>query len=585
MNENISKKILLLYILLGFGFLFFLIMMLVIVLNARDIPSLYTQEDSRAKRGNIISADGFHITTTKKLYKAVVNTTYIDPEKKNLFIELFSIYSGMPSKEVRSKIDARKGSVVLSFDIPEKQAQYLKKLSYELRRFDVFMEKKNPRTGQRTLHGLSILESGESREYPFGNLLTPVIGYSNKIEDNGYTKIKGIKGLEKKFEAELEARQDALSKGPRDVNSYIILNKESLTKQELNGLDIKLNIKLSLQLKIERMLDTMKEDLRAKEVMVSIMDAKNGNIVAMASSNRFSPKSIKKEDYPSLNVGMVEYSFEPGSVLKTVVYALLLDKGLINPYDLVNGHNGKFKIGNRVITDEHKYDWLSAENVIVQSSNIGIAQLAQKLSGVEFHEGLKEFGFGQSSTRDLIYEKSGSISSPTRLNSEIYKASTSYGYSIHANLMQIQKAYSAFNNNGRMLSPRIIDSFIDEYGRKIEIPASEQIQVIKSATAERVKQVLIKTVNEGTGVRAKYPGLIVGGKTGTAHIVENGRYVNKYHTTFAGFANDEKNKFNVVTVVIEPRKIQFASYTAVPIFRKSIELLVEEGYLKPDIIE
>ena len=585
MNENISKKILLLYITLGFGFLFFLAMMLVIVLNTRDLPSLYTQESSRAKRGSIISADGFHITTTKKLYKAVVNTTYIDPEKKELFVELFSIYSGMSQKEVRDKINSRRGSVVLSFDIPEKQSQYLKRLSYELRRFNVFISKQNPRTGARTLHGLSIIESGESREYPYGNLLTPVIGYSNKIEEDGYTKIKGIKGLEKKFEAELEARQDSLSKGPRDVNSYIILNKNSLTKQELNGLDIRLNIKLSLQLKIERMLDEMKEDLRAKEVMVAIMDATTGNMIAMASSNRFNPKSIKKSDYPSLNVGMVEYSFEPGSVIKTFVYALLLDKGMINPYDLVNGHNGRWKIGKRIITDEHKYDWLSAENVIVKSSNIGIAQLAQKLSGVEFHEGLKSFGFGEKSTRDMVYEKSGSISSPTRLNNEIYKATTSYGYSIHANLMQMIKAYSVFNNNGRMLSPRIVDSFIDEYGRKIEIDMAEQPQIIKSATAERVKQVLIKTVKEGTGIRAKYDGLIVGGKTGTAHIVEKGRYVNKYHTTFAGFANDDKNKYNIVSVVIEPRKIQFASYTAVPIFRKSIELLVEEGYLKPDIVE
>jgi cell division protein FtsI (penicillin-binding protein 3) len=578
-------KILLLYILLGIGFAIFLAMMLFIALNTRDLPSLYTQDTSRAKRGSIISADGFHVASTKKLYKAVVNTAYIDPQKKELFVELFSIYSGLSQKEIRSKIDKRQGVVVLSYDIPEKQAQYLKKLAYELRRFDVFVEKKNPRTGQRTLHGLSVIESGESREYPYGNLLTPVIGYTHKIEEEGYTRIKGVKGLEKKFEAELEARQDALSKGPRDVNSYIILNKESLTKQELNGLDVKLNIKLSLQLKIERMLDTMKEDLRAKEVMVAVMDGKNGNILAIASSNRFLPKSIKKSDYPSLNSGMIEYSFEPGSVLKTVVFALLLDKGLINPYDLVNGHNGKFKIGNKIITDEHKFDWLSAENVIVHSSNIGIALLAQKLSGMEFHEGLKTFGFTQPSTRDLIYEKSGSIPHPARLNNEIYKATTSYGYSIHANLMQILKAYSAFNNSGRMLSPQIVECFIDEYGRKIEIPHAEEVQVIKSATAERIKQILVKTVNEGTGTRAKTEGLTVGGKTGTAHMVEDGRYVNKYHTTFAGFANDEKNKFNIVSVVIEPKKIQFASHTAVPVFKKTVELLVEEGYLKPNIVE
>ncbi|MCD6259768.1 MAG: penicillin-binding protein 2 [Helicobacteraceae bacterium] len=584
-NRNKSKKILLLYVLIAVGFIIFLSVMLLTVLKSRDLPSLYTYENSKAQRGTIISADGFHVATTKKLYKAVVNTLYIDPLKKDLFIELFSIYSGIDQKEIVKKIGNRKGVVVLSYDIEEKRAQYLKQLSYELRRYDVFKERISPTTGKRTLHGLSIIESGESREYPYGKLLTPIIGYTHKAEEDGYTLIKGVKGLEKKFEAELEARQDASSKGPRDVNGYIILNKKSLTKQAINGLDIKLNIPISLQIKIEKMLDTMREEIRAKEVMIAITDATDGKVLTLASSNRFYPKSIKRSDYPSLNSSMIEYSFEPGSVLKTITFALLLDKALINPYDLVNGHNGRYRIQRKVITDEHKFDWLSAENVIVHSSNIGIAQLAQKLSGAEFHEGLKKFGFTKNSTRDLIYERRGSIPHATQLNNEIYKATASYGYGIHANLMQIMKAYSVFNNHGKMLSPRIVDSFIDEYHREIKIPAQEAPQVIQAKTAERVKKILIKTVNEGTGVKAQSEGLEVGGKTGTAHIVEKGRYVNRYNTVFVGFANDKKQKYNIGVVVVEPKKSQFAAQTAVPVFKQAVDIMVEEGYLKPNIIQ
>ena len=584
-NENKSKKILLLYALIGLGFLVFLSVMLLTTLKTRDLPSLYTQKSSKSERGSIISADGFHIATTKKLYKAVVNNRYIDPQKEDLFVELFSIYSGIDPVKVKKRLHKQKGVVVLSYLVPEKQAQYLKTLAYELRRYKVFMELKNSDTGLRSVHGLSIIESGETRIYPYGDVLTPIIGYPQKLEDDGYTRIKGIKGLEKRFDHELSSKQDGSSRGKRDVNSYIILNKESFTKANLNGLNIKLTIPISLQIKLERMCSSMKEELRAKQVMLAVMDSKTGRVLSMATSNRFLPKDIQKSDYPFLNSAMVEYSFEPGSVIKPITFALLLDKKRINPYDLVNGHNGKFRVGNKVITDEHKFAWLSAEDVIVHSSNIGIAQLAQKLSGFEFHEGLKSFGFTKKSTPDLIYEKAGSLPSINQLNKDIYKATCSYGYSMHANLMQLLRAYSAFSNNGRIVKPQIVDSFIDEFKTQTKLENEEPIQVIQSATASRMKDILIKTVNKGTGTKTITPGLIIGGKTGTAHIVERGQYVNKYNTAFIGFVNDKNVNLTMGAIVVRPKKSQFASQTAVPTFKKAVDILVEDGYLKPDIIE
>ena len=104
LNENKSKKIFLLYSLIGLGFLIFLTVMLLTVLKSRDLPSLYAYESSKAQRGNIISADGFHIATTKKLYKAIVNNYYIDPQKKELFIQLFSkIRHGCPRGQRKIK--------------------------------------------------------------------------------------------------------------------------------------------------------------------------------------------------------------------------------------------------------------------------------------------------------------------------------------------------------------------------------------------------------------------------------------------------------------------------------------------------
>ena len=108
LNQNKSKKIFLLYSVISFGFLVFLTVVLINVVKSRHIPSLYTKTTSKAERGSIISADGFHLATSTKLYKAVVNTRYINPLKKELFIQLFSIYSGIDAKIIEKKLAKKK---------------------------------------------------------------------------------------------------------------------------------------------------------------------------------------------------------------------------------------------------------------------------------------------------------------------------------------------------------------------------------------------------------------------------------------------------------------------------------------------
>ncbi|HEX5670355.1 MAG TPA: penicillin-binding transpeptidase domain-containing protein, partial [Sulfuricurvum sp.] len=126
------------------------------------------------------------------------------------------------------------------------------------------------------------------------------------------------------------------------------------------------------------------------------------------------------------------------------------------------------------------------------------------------------------------------------------------------------------------------DSLIDEKGKSRPMQVQTPIQVIAPATAERMKLILIKTVNQGTGTLARTPGLEVGGKTGTAHIAKNGEYVNSYHTSFIGFANDQKHTYTIGIMVINPRTVYFASVTAVPVFKAIVDVMVEEKYLHVD---
>ena len=580
-DDNKSSKVLLLFIFIVIGFLIFLSTMFYTAVKPRDLPSRFTSDSTQAERSSIISADGFHLAITKKVYKAMINTKNLDPDKKELFIELFSIYSGITEKRVRRKLRGKNGTVTLSYNISEQRAQYLKSLAFELRRLNVFQEYTAP-NGRHILQGLDVIESGEARIYPYGDLLTPVIGYPKKYEDHGYTRSQGMKGIERRYNEALTPRQNGLQRGPRDVNGYMILNKESHTKYAINGLDVKLTIPVTLQSRVERMCDRMQEKLEAKQVMVTVMETETGKMRVLATSNRFKPKDIRKEDIPALQVHAVEYSFEPGSVLKPIVFALLMKHKLVNPFEIVNTHNGRFKIGKRIITDEHKMQYMSAENVIVHSSNIGIAQLAQRLSASEYYQGLLDFGFTRSSGIDLTNEYLGQIPNMRQLDSETYKASAAYGYAMRTNLIQLLKAYNVFNNHGRMVTPRLTEEFVDQNGHAIPIEQEEPVQLLTPEIAERIKRILVKTAVEGTGQNALVEGILIGGKTGTAQITEGGHYQQKYNTSFIGFADDDTHNYTIGVTVVRPKTAyRFAAQSSAPVFKETVELMIEEGLLKP----
>ncbi len=577
-------KILFLFTIVAFGFIIFLGTLFYWAQIDRRLPRLTYKEHIHATRGNIVTSDNFKVATSKKLYKAVINTKNVDPDKLDLFVNLYSLYSGDNKKRVKKRILSRKGSLVLSYKINPKSAKHLKALARKLFRLGVFKTYHDKKKGIDFLHGLSIVQSGERRVYPVVKTLTPVIGYVKKIEKDGITKVMGVKGLERYYEDKLLSIQDTTVIGNRDISNTIILNRDSISSRRINGFDIHATISLKLQKMLEDLLDNYKESLNAKEIVVSVMHSSSGALIALASSNRYNPDFIRRSDYSNLNVSAVEYVYEPGSVMKSVIFALLLKESKVNPYDLVRIYGGKYKLGRRIIRDTHDYEWLSAEDVIVHSSNVGIVQLAQKLDPIEFYQGLKDFGFTMKTKIDLPYEKVGSIPPLYKFKSETYKGTVSYGYGMSATFMQVLKAYNIFNNNGRMVTPYIASYFEGDDGKQYPISRIGEKEVIPISVAKRMQSILIKTVQKGTGVKAKIDGLTIGGKTGTAHIAEKGKYVRKYNSSFFGFANDKKNNFTIGVLVIQPKKKYhyFASMSAVPIFKEVVLRIIEEGYLTPE---
>ncbi len=240
MNQNEIKKF-------KITFIFFIILLFFLILigalihiatSDKRLPRLTITERDKALHGSILSRNHFTISSSKKLYKAVVDTRNIDPGKRELFITLFSKFSDIPEAKIRKKIASKFGFVTLTYKLDSKAARYVTKLSKRLFELHVLTRYINPKTNQNFLHGLEITESGEQRFYPLGETLTPVIGYVQKYEKKRYTTIKGKYGLEKYYAKELEGLQSTEIKGRRDVRSNIILDNESEVKNRFDGYDI-----------------------------------------------------------------------------------------------------------------------------------------------------------------------------------------------------------------------------------------------------------------------------------------------------------------------------------------------------------
>ncbi len=589
---GIAKKLNILYGIFVFLVLAFLFSVFRTILSDRYIPAKTAVIHDRSLRGDIISKDGYTLSSSYKLYQATVYARGIDPKKKELFIKLFSIYSDIDEETLKKKFYDKKGKkktgrVTLSYSLNARKAIQLKSLAYKLRQLKVFRSVKNNQ-GIEVLYGLDIVESGEARRFPLKDCLTPIIGYVRKNSDDRYTRPTGKKGLERYAEEHLTTQKNGLFTGGRDVVGAVIRNGHSKSIQRVDGLDLHLNIPLDLQRRVEIVLDEMKAYTGAEEIIAAVMESKTGKVLAMASSERYNPIHITQKDVSALNPKFSEHPYEVGSIMKPLTLSIALDHKRITPNTWFETFNGRMNIGKRrTITDDHKFSRLTATDIIVHSSNVGISQISWKVTGREFREGLLKFGLSQPSGIDLSRDLPGKIKPIKKLQNKMHRANQSYGYGMHATFAQMLKAYSAFNNDGKAMTPRIIDYFKDKDGKHYKLPPPHPDRdAITKKTANQVHEILKEVVKRGTGVAGQYKGLEIGGKTGTAHIATSRGYTREYHSSFFGFANDnDGHRYTIGALVIKVKKRPqyFASQSAVPTFKKITNALVELHYLRPEL--
>lgn len=407
-----------------------------------------------------------------------------------------------------------------------------------------------------------------TRVYQYGSLASHVLGYVN-------SEFVGVNGIAKTFEEDLNGDDGAIIV-ERDVLGRIITTiQDNEVKAPIPGYNLNLTIDINYQAILEDELKRGNEFYKGESATGIIMDPNTGEILALANVDDYDPNYYWKfSDYQRKNKAITD-TYEPGSTIKAITLAALLDAGKCYESELINVENGKYKFRNTYIKDTHKNNYLTVSGILEESSNIGISKLIQRLDDDTYYKYLRGFGFGTYTSITLPGGVKGILKKPNQW-SKLTKTFMSFGYGVSVTPLQLIVAYSAIVNGGILYEPHILKSKTDKSGVvKYESSPIVIRRVISEETSARVKKILRRAVKNGTGHLADLEEISVGGKTGTSRQIINGKYSRqKYHASFIGFFPADSPQLVCLVIVNSPQTEKYGGKVAAPMFKKIAERII-----------
>jgi cell division protein FtsI (penicillin-binding protein 3) len=407
-----------------------------------------------------------------------------------------------------------------------------------------------PETAERAMalrvRGLND-ENGYRRYYPGGEVTSHLIGFTGDHD-------AGQEGMELAQQAWLAGMP-----GSRRV----IVNRRGEVVEDVaairapqEGRDLAISIDSRLQYLAFRELKHAVEINKARAGGIVILDIKTGEILALANLPTYNPNGREKITPEKMRNRALTDVFEPGSTLKPFTIAVALDVGKVHPDTIIQTNGGVYQIGSATIHDDHKEYALTVEQVIQKSSNIGAAKIALSLPAETMWNELSDCGFGTPPRTGFPGEVSGRLR-PAKSWKPIEQATIAYGHGISVNLVQLARAYTVFAGNGDVKPATLF---------KVDGPVAGR-PVLKPETAAEMRHILeMVTQPGGTAPLAQVAGYRVGGKTGTAHKLENHVYVNKYVASFVGMAPMSNPRLIVAVMLDEPSGSYYGGAISAPVF-------------------
>lgn len=412
------------------------------------------------------------------------------------------------------------------------------------------------------LKGVYIAEDS-IRHYPFGSYLSHVLGFAGI--DN-----QGLLGLEAFYDDDLKGEKGYV-KFYSDAKGKRMPGEADDYTPPKDGLDMKLTIDSRVQTIMEREFDIAEAKYNPDGMVGVAMNPKNGEILAMVSRPDFDPANYKSVDPKIYNRNLPVWStYEPGSTFKIITLAAALEEQKVN---LQKDHF--YDKGSVEVDGARLKCWKrgghgsqSFLEVVQNSCNPGFVELGQRLGKEKLFSYIKDFGFGKKTGIDLQGEGTGILFPLDRVG-PVEQATTAFGQGVSVTPIQQVAAVSAAVNGGTLYTPYIAKEWIDPVTKqtvKKQTPMPKK-KVISEETSKQIRYALESVVAQGTGRNAFVDGYRVGGKTGTAQKVKDGKYLKNNHiVSFIGTAPSDDPSIVVYVAVDNPKgTIQFGGTVAAPI--------------------
>ena len=389
------------------------------------------------------------------------------------------------------------------------------------------------------------------RFYPQGEVMTHLVGFTN-VEDAGQESMELAQ--QKNLVGSVGSRtviKDRLGRIVEDVG---------MSKLPHDGKDLTLSVDSKIQYIAFSQVKAAVEKFKAKAGAAVVLDVKTGEVLALANWPTYDPNDRKKLTGAQLRNRVITDTFEPGSTLKPFTVALAMDTGRIKPSTLIDTGPGRYVLNGAPISDTKPHHVISVSEIIEMSSNIGTTKIALSMPAHEMWGMFTEAGFGQQPKFGFPGAVAGRVR-PYKSWRPIEQATMSYGNGISVSLLQLARGYLMFARNGDMIPL--------SFQKVTEPPVGQQ--VIKPKTARDMREMLERVVigKHGTAKQAQVAGYRVGGKTGTAYKVENGRYAipRKYIGSFVGMVPMSDPRFVIAVMIDEPTtREHFGGQVAAPTF-------------------
>ena len=537
-----------------------------------------TDTPVEAKRGVIYDRNGKELATSTTCYTLWVWPAQFTAGKtaaeiKEMSAEIAGIVD-KDSEKIEAGVTKEQYMVALAKYLDKETADKIRALKYT---------------------GLEI-SAATKRNYPLGSFASHVLGSVN--DDN-----QGRTGLELQYDEYLSGVSGRWVRN-HDISGNELVEGREEYHEAKDGLNVVSTLDEAIQHYAEKAIDEGMEKTGAKRIMCLIMEPETGDILASAVTPGFDPNNatvptdekIAEEYEKAKNKTevlskmwrnpIVSDTYEPGSTFKLITASSAIEEKAITTTETFSCNSRITIAGVTLHCWSHRdHGTQTIKEAIGNSCNPVLAKVASKMGKTTFYKYLDLYGITEKTGVDYPGE-AGSIVQSLENVGPVELATIGYGQGISVTPIQLLTAVSAIGNDGVLMQPRYVKALTDSDGKVVKDYEPVTVRkVLSSKTASEMRSIMEYVVSEGGGGNAKITGYRIGGKTGTANKVENGKYGENYYSSFIGMAPMDDPKVSILVIVDSPKGSYYGSIVAAPIAKSILSDVLRYMNITPEYTE